>query len=83
MEQACQFLQRNVCQMGKRGYIQRHLRLVALLVPLLVGVAVLVGCLICVVFVFGVVALVVRGVVLIGRKHGLLDVSLAIRTRKK
>lgn len=54
------------------GYIQRHLRVVALLVLLLVGVAVL-GWLVCVGFGFG--------VVFIGEKHDELDVSLAIRSR--
>ena len=53
----------------------------ALLVPSLVslfdGVAVLAGGLVGVGFVLGVVAVVVRGVVFIGGKHGVLDVSLA------
>ena len=73
-EQTCQFLQRALLH-------EQHLRLVALLVPLLDGLAGLVGCVICVVFVFGVVVLVVSGVVLIGGKHGLLDVSIAIRSK--
>lgn len=56
----------------------------ALLVPslvlLLVGVAVMAVGLVCVFFVLGVVAVIVNGVVFIGGKHGVLEVSLAIRS---
>jgi len=54
---------------------------VAIPVPLLVGVVVLAVSLVCVGFDFGFVTVVVRGVVLIGGKHGLLDASLAIGTK--
>lgn len=57
----------------------------ALLVPslvlLLVGVAVMAVGLVCVFFVLGVVVVIVNGVVFIGGKHGVLDVSLAIRSK--
>lgn len=56
----------------------------ALLVPslvlLLVGVAVMAVGLVCVFFALGVVAVIVNGVVFIGGKHGVLEVSLAIRS---
>ena len=51
--------------------------LVPSLVPLLDGVADLAGVLVGVGFVLGVVAVVVSGVVFIGGKHGVLDISLA------
>lgn len=57
----------------------------ALLVPslvlLLVGVAVLAVGLVGVFFVLGVVAVIFSGVVFIGGKHGVLDVSLTIRSK--
>ena len=56
--------------------------LVPSLVPLLDGVADLAGVLVGVGFVLGVVAVVVSGVVFIGGKHGVLDISLAARKIK-
>lgn len=55
--------------------------LVLSLVPLLVGVAALASGLVGVGFVLGVVDVIVSGVVFIGGKHSVLDVSTAIRSR--
>ena len=55
----------------------------AIPVPLLVVFVVLAVSLVCVGFVFGFVTVVVRGVVLTGGKHGLLDASIAIGIKWK